>query len=103
MVENQADRKPKCVRSDNGGEFKSEEFVKFFQQRNIRREYTSPHSPEQNVIVERLNRTIQERVVSMLKHSELSDGFWAEALLMAVHIINISLSRPLGYKIPQEL
>ena len=39
----------------------------------------------------------------MLKHSGLSDGFWAEALLTAVHIINLSPSRPLGYKIPQEL
>ena len=29
MVENQTGRKLKCLRSDNGGEFKSEEFVKF--------------------------------------------------------------------------
>jgi hypothetical protein len=39
----------------------------------------------------------------MLHHSGLSDGFWAEALLTAVHIINMSPSRPLGSKIPQEL
>ena len=39
----------------------------------------------------------------MLKHSGLTDGFWAEALLTAVDIINLSPSRPLGYKIQQEL
>ena len=39
----------------------------------------------------------------MLKHSGLSHGFWAEALLTVIHIINLSPSRPLGYKIPQEL
>jgi hypothetical protein len=39
----------------------------------------------------------------MLHHSGLSDGFWAEALLTAVHILNMSTSRPLGSKIPQEL
>jgi hypothetical protein len=39
----------------------------------------------------------------MLHHSGLSDGFWAEALLTAVHIINMSPSKPLGSKIPQEL
>jgi hypothetical protein len=39
----------------------------------------------------------------MLHHSGLSDGFWAEALLTTVHIINMSPSRPLGSKIPQEL
>ena len=66
MVENKTGRKLKCLRTDNGGEFKSEEFVKFCQERGIRREYTAPYSPEQNRIAERMNRTIQERIVSML-------------------------------------
>ena len=75
MVENQTGLKLKCLRTDNGGEFKSEEFVKFLRERGIRREYTEPYSPEQNGIVERMNQKIQERVVSMLQHSRLSDGF----------------------------
>ena len=87
----------------DGSEFKSEEFVKLCRECGIRREYTEPYSPEQNGIVERMNRTIQERVVSMLQHSGLSDGFWAEALLTAVDIINMLPSRPLGLKIPQEI
>ena len=91
------------LRTDNGGEFKSDEFVKFCRERGIRREYTAPYSSEQNGIAERMNRTIQERVVSMLQHSGLSDGFWAEVLLTAVDIINMSPSRPLGLKIPLEI
>ena len=71
MVENQTGRKLKCLRTDNGGEFKSEDFIKFCRERGIRREYTAPYSPEQNGIAERMNRTIQERVVSMLQHSGL--------------------------------
>ena len=63
----------------------------------------APYSPEQNGISERMSRTIQEHVVYMLQHSGLLDGFWAEALLMAVDIINMSPSRPLGLKIPQEI
>ena len=55
MVENQTGRKLKCLRTDNGGEFKSEEFVKFCRERGIRREYTTPYSPEQNGIAERTN------------------------------------------------
>jgi hypothetical protein len=39
----------------------------------------------------------------MLHHSGHSDGFWAEVLLTAVHIINMLPSRPLGSKILQEL
>ena len=88
MVENQFGRKLKCLRTDNGGEFKSEEFVKFCRERGIRREFITPYSPEQNGIAKRMNQTIKERVVSMLQHSGLSDGFWAEAL---------------GLQIPQEL
>jgi transposase InsO family protein len=103
MVENQTDRKLKSLRSDNGGEYKSDKFVQFCRERGIRREFTAPHSPEQNGVTERMNRTIHERIVSMLHHSGLSDGFWAEALLTAVHIINMSPSRLLGSKIPQEL
>ena len=60
MVENQTGRKLKCLRTDNGGEFKSDEFVKFYRERGIRREYTAPYSPEQNGIAERMNQTIQE-------------------------------------------
>jgi hypothetical protein len=50
-----------------------------------------------------MNRTIQERIVSMLHHFGLSEGFWAEALLTVVDIINMSPTRPLGSKIPQDL
>ena len=45
-VKNQTGRMLKCLRIDNGGEFKSEEFVKFCRERGIRREYTAPYSPE---------------------------------------------------------
>ena len=61
----------------------------------IRHEYTTPHSSEKNKIAKRMHRTIQERLVAMLQHSRPSDGFWVEALLTTVHIINMSPSRPL--------
>jgi transposase InsO family protein len=60
MVENQTDRKQKSLRSNNGGEYKSNEFVQFNRERGIRREFTTPHSPKQNGVAERMNRTIQE-------------------------------------------
>jgi hypothetical protein len=103
MVENQTDWKLKCPQSDNGGEYKSDKVIQFSRECGIRREFTAPYNPEQNGVPERMNRTIQERVVSMLHHSRLSEGFWAKALLTVVHIINMSPSRPLGSKIPQEL
>ena len=67
MVENQTGWKLKCLRTDNGGEFKSNE-------RGIRREYTAPYSLEQNGIAERMNRTIQERVVVKIFGLERKPG-----------------------------
>jgi transposase InsO family protein len=60
MVENQTDQKLKSLRSDNGGEYKSNEFAQFCRERGIRREFTAPHSPEQNGVAEQMNGTIQE-------------------------------------------
>ena len=40
MVENQIDRKLKCLKSDKKGQYKLDEFVKF-----IKWEYTIPYSP----------------------------------------------------------
>ena len=62
-----------------------------------------PSSPDQNGIAEQMNRMIPEHVVSMLQHFGVSDGFWVEALVTSVHIINMLSSRPLGLRVPQEL
>ena len=51
---------------------------------------------------ERMNQTNQERIVPMMQLARLSHGFWVEALLTAVCIINMSPSRPLGLQIPHE-
>ena len=88
---------------DNGGEFQSDECVRFCRQCGIRWELTTPYSPEQNNVAKRVNQTIQEWIVAMMQHTGLSCGFWAEALLTIVHIINMSPSTPRGLQILQEL
>jgi hypothetical protein len=37
MVENEMDSKIKCLRSDNGGEFTSKEFMDFYNKHGIKR------------------------------------------------------------------
>ena len=102
-VELEKDTKLKALRSDNGGEYTSHEFGDFCKSRGIRREFTAPYTPVQNGVAERMNRTIQDRVVSMLHHANLSQGFWAEAVLTAVHVINLSPNTAIGLKVAQEL
>ena len=51
-------------------------------------------TPQHNVVVERINRTIMEKIRSMLSHAKLPKRFWDEALRTAVDLINLSPSIP---------
>ena len=63
-------------------------FQDFCDAKGIRREFTAPYYPSQNGVSERMNRTIQEKIRSMLSNAELPNGFWAKALATAIHLIN---------------
>ena len=87
-VTNQADCKIKTLRTDNGGEYTSTEFEDFLKEKGIRHETTVPHSPQQNGVAERMNRTLQEAALSMILHAGLSKAFWAEAVCNAAYVRN---------------
>jgi putative transposase len=48
----------KSPRSDNGGEYISNEFKEFCRKEGIQRELIAPHNPQQNGFMERKNGTI---------------------------------------------
>jgi transposase InsO family protein len=56
----------KALRSDNGGEYISNEFKDFCRKEGIRRELIAPHNPHQNGVVKGKNRTIVGAVRVML-------------------------------------
>ena len=60
LVENESNYKIKCLRSDRGGEFTSNEFFHFCEEHGIRREFSTARAPQQNGVVERMNRTVQK-------------------------------------------
>jgi transposase InsO family protein len=55
LVENQAGKKIKILRSDNGGEYNSKEFEGFCKGVGIKRELTVLYNPQQNGVVEMKN------------------------------------------------
>ena len=59
-VENETDLKVKCLRSNNGGKYKLEEFKKLCGLEGIRLERTTPGILQQNGVAERMNRTLTE-------------------------------------------
>ena len=60
----------------------------FYSRRGIRLEPTAAHTPQQNGKAERLNRTLMERVRSILAEAELGEELWAEALMAVVYTRN---------------
>jgi transposase InsO family protein len=46
LIENETDLKIKCLRSDNGGEFTSKEFIQFCENHGIKRQFSSPRTPQ---------------------------------------------------------
>ena len=50
----------KVLRSDNGGEYTSNEFEGYLKKEGIKYEYTISKKPEQNGVSERMNRTLVE-------------------------------------------
>ena len=50
-----------------------------------------------------MNRTLTEKVTAMLSHAKLSNQFWAEALMTAVYVLNLSPCVPLEGDIPQKV
>jgi transposase InsO family protein len=58
-IKNLTNKKIKTLRTDNGGEYTSKEFIAFFKSTGIRRGLTVPHNPQQNGIVERKNGSIK--------------------------------------------
>lgn len=103
MVERETGMTLKCLRTDNGGEYISRELRDYCSKHGIRHEKTVPGTPQHNGVAERMNRTIMERVRSMLKMANLSKSFWGEAVNAAVYLINRLPASPLDFDIPEKI
>ncbi|KAH9656139.1 hypothetical protein KPL70_022564 [Citrus sinensis] len=92
-----------CIRSDHGGEFENHAFESFCNNLGIDHQFSSPRTPQQNGVVERKNRSIQEMARTMLNENALPKYFWAEAVNTACYVLNRVLIRPNLNKTPYEL
>jgi len=91
------------LRTNNGGEFCSKEFEEFCKKCGISRQKTTPYTPQQNGVVEKMNKTLMERARSMLSGVELGQKFWAKAVETTCYLVNRSPSSALEDKTPQEV
>ena len=59
------------IRSDYGKEFENAKFEVFSNEHDIKKEFSTPKAPQQNRVVERKNRVIQEMARVMLLNKNL--------------------------------
>ncbi|KAH9704464.1 Integrase catalytic domain-containing protein [Citrus sinensis] len=102
-VQNEKGYSITCIRSDHGGEFENHAFENFCNDFGIEHQFSSPRTPQQNGVVERKNRSIQEMARTMLNENSLPKYFWAEAVNTACYVLNRVLIRPNLNKTPYEL
>lgn len=98
LMENQTGKRIKCIQSDNGKEYCNIDFDQYLKKCGIKRRLTVPHTPEQNGVAERRNRTLTEMARCLLIQSGLPPSFWAEAVATANYLRNRCPSRPLSGK-----
>ena len=105
LIETQTGKRLKVVRSDQGGEFMSREFKELCVEHGIKREYTILRAPQQNGVVERQNRTVQEMARSMMNEKNIGQTYWVEEIhtTTTVHVLNKAHLRPQSDKTPYEL
>jgi hypothetical protein len=103
LTKTQIGKRLKAVRSDRGGVFMSRDFKELCDEHGIKREYTIPRTPQQNGVVERQNRTVQEMARSMMNEKNIGQTYWVEEIHTAVHVLNKAHLRPQSDKTPYEL
>jgi hypothetical protein len=84
----QSNKEVKRFRTDGGGEYTSKKFIEYLQSEGILQETTTPYTPQSNRVVKLVNRTIMERVQSMLHHAGISQMYWAFAVSVVVYLKN---------------
>jgi len=88
LIEKETGMFIKCLRTDRGGEFNSEEFNEFCKQHGIQRQLTAAYTPQQNGVAERKNRTVMNMVRCMLSEKKMPKSFWPKAVNWAIYVLN---------------
>ena len=93
--------KVKRLRSDNGGEFSSQNFKSLLRKHAIRHETSAPYSPHQNGTAERAWQSLFSMARCLLLEAKLPKRMWTYAVMASVYIRNRCFNPRLG-KTPYE-
>ncbi|KAL6333534.1 hypothetical protein AAG906_028719 [Vitis piasezkii] len=77
-------------------------FIDDSSKKGMRMEKTIPGTPQQNGVVECMNRTLNECARSMRLHVGLPKTFWADVVSTTAYLINRGPSVPMEFRLPEE-
>ena len=103
VIQNEKGLKIVSIRSDHGGEFQNEYFEKFCEENGIHHNFSAPRIPQQNGIVDRKNRSLEDGDRTLLNETKLPKYFWADVVSTICYTLNKVLIRPILKKTPYEL
>ena len=95
-AQNETGKIPIAIWTDGGGEFTSTEFKKYLGENGIRAELTVAYTPQEVGISEVGNRIIVGRAYAMMQHASAPKSYWAEAVVTAVQLSNVSIAKGNG-------
>ncbi|KAK3036233.1 hypothetical protein RJ639_030775 [Escallonia herrerae] len=96
-------KKIKCLRSDNGGEYISDDFFKYCDDNSILRQMTCPDTPQQNGVAKRKLGYLSSVCLSWLHDKNLPRELWVEAIQYTCHVTNRLPPWPGTQKSPFEI
>jgi transposase InsO family protein len=92
----------KAIRSDNGTEFTNASFNQFCLEHGVDQQFSTPHVPQYNRVVEQKNHTLVEMARMILDEHRTPMRFWADAISTACYIPNQIFLRSILYLTPFE-
>jgi transposase InsO family protein len=90
----------KAFQFDHGGEFDNHTLQRLFDKNGIHIRFSCPRTSQQNGKSERMIRTINNQIRTLLFQAHLPPHFWVEAMYMATHLLHILPSSTLNNETP---
>ncbi|GJT10391.1 retrovirus-related pol polyprotein from transposon TNT 1-94 [Tanacetum coccineum] len=90
----------KALQCDNGSEYDNIRFHDLFRQNGIQFRFSCSRTSQQNGKSERMLRTINNLIRTLLFQAHIPPSYWMEALNMVAHLLNILPSTAINYEIP---
>ena len=90
----------KALQCDHGGEYDNTRFHDLFRKTGIQFRFSCPHTSPQNGKSERMLRTINNLIRTLLFQASIPPSYWVEALNMAAYLLNILPSTAIQNEVP---